>query len=172
MFYATLADAKGRKPVFVTALIIYNTANIALATAPAHFASFIVLRVVQGLGASAFYSVGAGCIADVFEPRQRARAIAVFSMGPQLGPILGPSIGGAIAQREGWRWTFGFLGTPSSIPCVGVETNMGICSNIWRVYSSRHPFATAGDAPLEGRLQQTTAMDLMAAFQTTSQVEP
>ena len=115
MFYATLADAKGRKPVFVIALIVYNTANIALATAPAHYASFVVLRIVQGLGASAFYSVGAGCIADVFEPRQRARAIAVFSMGPQLGPILGPSIGGAIAQREGWRWTFGFLGTPHRI---------------------------------------------------------
>lgn len=92
------------------ALVIYNTANIALAAAPARYASFVVLRMVQGFGASALYSVGAGCIADVFEPRQRARAIAVFSLGPQLGPVLGPSIGGAIAQNEGWRWTFGFLG--------------------------------------------------------------
>jgi CTD nuclear envelope phosphatase 1 len=95
-------------------LLIFITASIAMASAPARYATFVVLRIIQAFGASALYSLGAGTIADIFEPKQRARAISFFSLGPQLGPILGPVIGGGIAQHASWRWTFGFLGITSS----------------------------------------------------------
>lgn len=76
----------------------------------------MVLRVVQAFGGSALYSLGVGTVADIFEPKQRGRAISYYSLGPQLGPILGPAIGGAIAQRSTWRWTFGFLGKDDGGP--------------------------------------------------------
>ncbi|KKZ68738.1 hypothetical protein EMCG_05647 [[Emmonsia] crescens] len=109
LLFASLSDARGRKPVYVLGLLIGIGANIALASAPAHYTSFMVLRVVQAFGGSALYSLGVGTVADIFEPKQRGRAISYYSLGPQLGPILGPAIGGAIAQRSTWRWTFGFL---------------------------------------------------------------
>ncbi|OAX82777.1 hypothetical protein ACJ72_02865 [Emergomyces africanus] len=109
LFFASLSDVGGRKPVYVLGLSIGIGANIALASAPAHYASFMVLRVIQAFGGSALYSLGAGTVVDIFEPKQRGRAISYYSLGPQLGPILGPVIGGLIAQRSTWRWTFGFL---------------------------------------------------------------
>jgi MFS family permease len=93
--------------------------NVALAAAPAHYASLVVLRVLQAFGASSVMTLGAGTIADIYEPKFRARAISIFSLGPQLGPILGPVIGGAIIQRATWRWIFGFLGMVRSF-CLNV----------------------------------------------------
>ena len=110
LLFASLSDARGRKPWLTIGLLIFIGANIAMALAPALYATFVILRIIQAFGASALYSLGAGTIADIFEPKQRARAISFFSLGPQLGPILGPVIGGAMAQQASWRWTFGFLG--------------------------------------------------------------
>ncbi|QSS59358.1 dityrosine transporter A [Histoplasma capsulatum] len=115
LLFASLSDARGRKPVYVLGLLIGIGANIALASAPAHYASFMILRVVQAFGGSALYSLGAGTVVDIFEPKQRGRAISYYSLGPQLGPILGPVIGGMIAQRSTWRWTFGFLAIFGSV---------------------------------------------------------
>lgn len=117
LLHASLSDSRGRKPMYTVALLTYLASNIALAAAPAHYASFVVLRVIQGLGASALYSLGAATVADVFDPSQRARAISYFNLGPQLGPAIAPTIGGAIAQREGWRWTFWLLGRDFIFVC-------------------------------------------------------
>jgi MFS family permease len=59
-------------------------------------------------------SVGAGTVADVVEPAKRATALSVFLLGPQLGPILGPLIGGQFANKDRWRWVFGFLGVAAA----------------------------------------------------------
>lgn len=77
---------------------------------PAHTAVIFVFRIVQAFGASSVQSLGAGTVADLVEPKNRASAIAVFMLGPQLGPVVGPILGGAIAANDDWRWIFGFLG--------------------------------------------------------------
>ncbi|KAK7679815.1 hypothetical protein QCA50_017141 [Cerrena zonata] len=59
-------------------------------------------------GVSSVMSVGAGTVADVVEPKNRAKAISYFMLGPQLGPILGP-IFSLISSNGDWRWIFGFL---------------------------------------------------------------
>ncbi|KAK2781744.1 Dityrosine transporter 1 [Emmonsiellopsis sp. PD_33] len=110
LLFASFSDALGRKPIFVVGLLINIAANVLLASLPANYVSFMILRVVQAFGASALYSLGAATVADIFEPKQRGRAISYYGIGPQLGPILGPVIGGAIAQRTTWRWVFWFLG--------------------------------------------------------------
>ncbi|CEP08708.1 hypothetical protein [Parasitella parasitica] len=54
-------------------------------------------------------SMGAGTIADIFEPHERGRAFAFYTCGPLLGPAIGPIIGGYLNQGLGWRSTFWFL---------------------------------------------------------------
>jgi MFS family permease len=85
-------------------------ANILLAVLPANIAILFVLRIFQAFGSCIVFSVGAGTVADITEPKARASALSWFLMGPQLGPILGPMIGGQFAHISRWRWVFGFLG--------------------------------------------------------------
>jgi MFS family permease len=97
--------------VYVTGLGSFLIANLLLASIPANIGALFVLRIFQAVGSCIVFSVGAGTVADVTEPKQRASAIAWFLLGPQLGPILGPLIGGWFADESRWRWIFGFLGT-------------------------------------------------------------
>jgi len=53
--------------------------------------------------------VGAGTIADIWEPKERGRAMGVFYLGPLCGPLFAPVIGGGLTERLGWRATQWFL---------------------------------------------------------------
>jgi multidrug resistance protein len=69
------------------------------------FASLLVCRLLAGISGGPVLAVGAGTMADMFHPQNRAIASSVFIMMPFLGPSLGPVIGGFAAQFKGWRWT-------------------------------------------------------------------
>jgi MFS family permease len=49
---------------------------------------------------------GGGTVSDIFDVRQRALGISLFSLAPFLGPILGPIVGGFAAESKGWRSPF------------------------------------------------------------------
>ncbi|KAF9640739.1 putative major facilitator superfamily protein [Lasiodiplodia theobromae] len=109
LFWAAAADHWGRRPVYTVSLAIFIASNILLAAVPANIAALFILRILQALGSSAVASVGAGTVADITEPKNRASAMSIFLLGPHMGPILGPLIGGQFAAPSRWRWAFGFL---------------------------------------------------------------
>nr|QFR37184.1 MFS transporter [Cyberlindnera americana] len=108
LLWASWADFGGRKMLYLSSLIFYILANILLATVPTNIGALFVLRILQAFGASSVMSVGAGTVSDVIPPKDRAKAISYFMLGPQLGPVLGP-IFSIIAWKGEWRWIFGFL---------------------------------------------------------------
>lgn len=114
LLWASWADFGGRKTLYLTSLLLFILANILLVAVPANIGALFVLRIVQAIGASSVMSVGAGTIADLVPPKERARAISYFMMGPQLGPILGPILS-VIASGGHWRWIFGFLAIVGSL---------------------------------------------------------
>lgn len=69
----------------------------------------VVMRVLGGGAAASVQAVGAGTIADVWEVRERGRAMGTYYLGPLCGPLFAPIIGGALAQKFGWRSTLWFL---------------------------------------------------------------
>lgn len=107
LLLSIVSDRFGRRPVLVVSGVIYTTTNILLATLPASIVGLYILRVFQAIGASNV-AVGIGAIADISEPRDRARYISYYMAGPQLGPILGPMLGiaGAVVS---WRICFVIL---------------------------------------------------------------
>lgn len=58
---------------------------------------------------SAVFSVGAGTLADIYEPHERGSMMGIYYAAPLLGPSLGPIIGGALTEAWSWRATFYFL---------------------------------------------------------------
>lgn len=77
------------------------------------------MRIFSTAGSSAGISVGSGCVADVFPPAQRGRALGILFLGAIIGPIISPPIGGVIANSLGWRWIFlmvAFIGAAFLVP--------------------------------------------------------
>ena len=69
-------------------------------------ATMIVARFLDGFAGSAFLAVAAGTVVDLFEPKDIAYPMMIFTVSPFLGPAAGPIIGGFICQFTTWRWVF------------------------------------------------------------------
>ena len=61
------------------------------------------MRMLSGGAAASVQAVGAGTIADIWEVKERGRAMGIFYLGPLCGPLLAPIIGGALNEGLGWR---------------------------------------------------------------------
>ncbi|KAG6831201.1 hypothetical protein H0H87_005917 [Tephrocybe sp. NHM501043] len=68
--------------------------------------ALIGFRFLAGFSGSAPIACGGGSIGDLFSERDRASAMAVYSLGPLIGPVVGPIAGGFIAQTIGVKWVF------------------------------------------------------------------
>lgn len=64
---------------------------------------------VNAISSSAVFSVGAGTLADIYDPHERGKMMGIYYAAPLLGPSLGPILGGALTQEWSWRATFYFL---------------------------------------------------------------
>ena len=75
------------------------------------------------LRSSAVFSVGAGTLADIYEPHERGTMMGIYYAAPLLGPSMGPLLGGILTQLFNWRATFWFLDCPRApiflycLPC-------------------------------------------------------
>lgn len=69
----------------------------------------LVFRILSGGAAVSVQSVGAGTVADIWEPKARGKAMGIFYLGPLCGPGLAPVIGVALTQGLHWRNTLWFL---------------------------------------------------------------
>lgn len=103
--FSSLADAHGRKPVFLFGLAVFVVGS-ALCGLASSMTELIAFRALQGLGAGAVLPISFTIIGDTFEPRQRARMQGLFSAIWGLCAIIGPAIGGLITGTVGWRWVF------------------------------------------------------------------
>ena len=70
-----------------------------------HTESLQVLALA-GISGSAPIACGGGSVGDLFSEKDRASAMAIYSLGPLIGPVIGPVAGGFIAQAGGIRWVF------------------------------------------------------------------
>ena len=76
MFSGSMADRLGRKRIFVTGLTVFSAASLLCSLAPS-VELLVVVRVLQGVGASMLNPVAMSIITNTFtEPRERARRSA------------------------------------------------------------------------------------------------
>jgi MFS family permease len=68
-----------------------------------------VFRFFSGLGGGAPLAIGAGVLADIWEAKERGKAVAIFSLGPPIAPTIAPIIAGFITLRTTWRWVMWVL---------------------------------------------------------------
>ncbi|MGF1342996.1 MFS transporter [Streptomyces flavovirens] len=101
-----LGDLIGRSRVFVAGTALFTVASV-LAGAATTPALLIAARFLQGVGGAAVSAVGLGILVTLFtRPRERARAIAVFSFTGAAGASIGQVLGGVLTEALSWHWIF------------------------------------------------------------------
>ncbi len=114
LFYGTLSDSFGRRPVILWSLAIFILASFGAALVTS-FSGLLVCRVLQGLAAGGGAVVSRAIVRDrvsvVDAQKMLAYMMMVFSVAPAVAPILG----GWLHVAFGWRSIFVFLGVFGSI---------------------------------------------------------
>ncbi|MFJ6690657.1 MFS transporter [Streptomyces sp. NPDC091294] len=101
-----LGDMVGRKRMFTAGLALFTAASVLCGVATGREV-LVAARAVQGVGGAMTMAVVLGMVVALFpEPRERARAIAVFSAVGAAGGALGTFLGGALTEALSWHWIF------------------------------------------------------------------
>lgn len=108
LWWSSFSETLGRRTIYIVSFILFVLWGI-LSAVSKNIAMLIVMRVLSGGAAASVQAVGAGTIADIWEPKERGKAMGIFYLGPLMGPFLAPIIGGALGQGLGWRSTQWFL---------------------------------------------------------------
>lgn len=102
---AWLADRISRTWIITASLTVWSGFTAACGMANS-FWSLFAMRMGVGIGEAGGVAPSYSMISDYFPPKQRARALAVFSFGIPVGMALGILFGGIIAARVDWRVAF------------------------------------------------------------------
>jgi multidrug resistance protein len=108
LWWSSFSETLGRRTIYIVSFSMFLVFNILSAVAM-NIGWLLVTRILAGGAAGSVQAVGAGTIADIWEPRERGKAMGIFYLGPLMGPLLAPIIGGALALKWGWRATQWFM---------------------------------------------------------------
>ncbi|MFS8477660.1 MAG: MFS transporter [Micromonosporaceae bacterium] len=100
-----LGDRWGRRGVLLGGLALFGLASLASAYAQSP-GQLIAARAVMGIGAAAVTPVTLSIISNVFDPRERGRAIGVWASAVGIASALGPVLGGALLEHFWWGSVF------------------------------------------------------------------
>jgi MFS family permease len=99
-----LADRYGRRRVLLWSLVLFSTAGVAVLVASG-FSWVLLLRALQGVGASGLFAVAVTLIGDAYEGVQRNAALGANGAAISVGAAVYPLLGGTIAAY-GWTAPF------------------------------------------------------------------
>src|SRR5947209_4534777 len=103
--FGRLADMMGRKPIFLTGLVVFILGSVLSGLAPS-LLLLILARLFQGIGGALIFSVNVAMITSTFPSNERGLALGLNAVVVSLGVAAGPTIGGIITQYLTWRWIF------------------------------------------------------------------
>jgi EmrB/QacA subfamily drug resistance transporter len=100
-----VADAAGRKRMYLWGFAVFTLASVACGVAPG-LGWLVGFRVVQAAGAAMLQANSVALVVGSV-PRERMRAaLGVQAAAQALGLALGPAVGGLLVAAGGWRWVF------------------------------------------------------------------
>jgi len=104
LWWSSFSETAGRRTIYILSFTLFIVFNV-IGAFSRSIGFFIAMRILSGGGAAAVQAVGAGTVADIWEPKERGRAMGIFYLGPLCGPLFAPIIGGGLTEAFGWRST-------------------------------------------------------------------
>jgi predicted MFS family arabinose efflux permease len=109
LFWGSLTQRIGRKPMLLAALGVYGLANLALPLGSTLESCFF-LRLIQGIGASGISVMARVLIRDSFQGDLLAKALSWISISFVVALGIGQYLGSIIEVTLGWQAIFYLLG--------------------------------------------------------------
>ena len=100
-----VADRFGRRRVFLAGMAGFGAASVLCALAPSPEA-LIAGRVLMGVTMAFVLPPALSLLTVMFEPAERTRALAIWTMAAGTALALGPVLGGALVAVVGWPGVF------------------------------------------------------------------
>ena len=100
-----MADALGRRAVFLAGLLIFTVASLAsgLAYSPT---TLIASRAAQGLGAALLTPAALSIVTATYAGAQRKTALTTWGAIASAGAAAGMLLGGMLTSWASWEWVF------------------------------------------------------------------
>lgn len=157
LWWSSFSETLGRRTIYLSSFFL-NIVFSLCSGLSINITMLIVFRVLSGGAAASVQAVGAGTISDIWEARERGRAMGMFYLGPLMGPLIAPIVGGALVQGFGWRSTMWFL------TCYGIVVFFLILFALPETLTRRKPLVAAppgaaNDAPLS-RVSTTRSVQI------------
>jgi EmrB/QacA subfamily drug resistance transporter len=103
--FGVVGDRIGRKRVLIAGMAIFGLGSLLSAYAQTP-AQLIWARALMGLGGAAIMPQTLSIITNVFEPRERGRAIGIWAGAVGLAVAIGPITGGLLLNHFWWGSVF------------------------------------------------------------------
>ena len=127
--FGVLGDRIGRKRMLIAGLVLFGIGS--LLSAYSHSPDqLIAARAAMGLGGAAVMPQTLSIISNVFEPRERARAIGIWASAVGIGVAIGPVLGGLLLAHFWWGSVF-LINVPVTV--------LGAAAVFFLVPESRNP---------------------------------
>src|SRR5207244_11646302 len=109
-----LGDLLGQRRVFLAGLAVFTAASLVCGLSVDQ-EMLVAARFIQGVGGAMTSAVILGMIVTMFsDPRERARAIGIYSFVAAAGASIGLLAGGFLTDALNWHWIF-FVNVPIGI---------------------------------------------------------
>lgn len=105
MIFSNLGDIVGYRRIYIFGLLLFTAASAGCALSEG-FASLIVWRAVQGVGAAAITSVNTTLIRIIYPRRMLGRGMGINATVVAVSSVAGPSVAAAILSVTSWHWLF------------------------------------------------------------------
>jgi EmrB/QacA subfamily drug resistance transporter len=116
---ARAGDLLGRRRTFVAGIGIFILASLLGGFAPSG-ALLLAARALQGVGAALAAPSSLALLTTMFsEPRERVRALGLFTAVSVGGGALGQIMGGLLTEWASWRWVM-FVNVPIGLAVIVV----------------------------------------------------
>ncbi len=153
--WGRFSDKYGRRPALLAGLLISAVAYVIFAFADSLWL-LLLSRVIQGFGGGTIGVIQA-YVADVSDPKDRAKGLGWLSAATSLGAVVGPAIGSVLVRFFGRNapgigaavlcmavsvFAWKYLGESRQVPSGIEQPRRSGASAIWQVISSpREPAA-------------------------------
>ena len=107
------SDMLGRKKYLLLCIGGFTIAS-AFCGAAQSLSEIVLFRLLQGIFGAALVPLSQAIMVDIYELKERGKAMAIWGVGVMAGPVLGPTLGGYLTDILSWRWTF-YVNVPIGI---------------------------------------------------------
>lgn len=114
-----LSDRIGRRPVLLAGVAWFVLACLATYLADS-IESFMLVRVLQGLGLCFINAVGYAAVQEAFDERTAIKVMALMANVALIAPLIGPLAGAALIEVAPWRLGFLFIAALAMISFAGL----------------------------------------------------